>query len=432
MRKTIALTLAAFLFAVFPLLPAISQQVSYEVRVQTGAIDKAGTDANIYITLINENSASSQEIALNNPSKNDFERGQLDTFILRVPGNLGPIKTIVIRSNNKGPNPGWYLDTVKVYYSPPNGTPDSRYPKEGNRNVTHFRYAGWIEGPNNLKKTLTCTDTISAGTSGTGGLGSTSSANVPSSVVAPTNMNASVLSSSSIRLQWKDNANNEEGFRIERSASASSGFAQIATVGANVTAYDNTGLAAGTWYYRARAYNAGNVSQYSNVASATVAGTTAARQLKIVNNITGSGGFVDVLQLRIGPYVLSAPSTEKLSPDNYSSSAYPGEAIAGNGGTRTYPIDSTKYQVFIGFGMWSWTSTSETIATQGYWSKKLFGVDPSNNKMIWVFCNLSLTHNSGIMTITLYYDAAGNMKAKVENQVFKITASYSDPITVHQ
>ena len=47
-------------------------------------------------------------------------------------------------------------------------------------------------------------------------------------------------------------------------------YAEIATVGANVTTYSNTGLnASTTYYYRVRAYNSSGNSTYSNEANAT-------------------------------------------------------------------------------------------------------------------------------------------------------------------
>ncbi len=70
-------------------------------------------------------------------------------------------------------------------------------------------------------------------------------------------------------LQWTDNAGNETGFKIERSSSGSP-FAQIATVGANVSTYANTGLVKNrTYNYRVRATNATGDSAYSNTAAAT-------------------------------------------------------------------------------------------------------------------------------------------------------------------
>jgi subtilisin family serine protease len=93
----------------------------------------------------------------------------------------------------------------------------------------------------------------------------------PPPPAAPTNLRAEAASSSQINLSWTDNANNEDSFKVERcQGSGCSNFAQIATVGANVTSYSDTGLAANTSYsYRVRASNAGGDSGFSNTASAT-------------------------------------------------------------------------------------------------------------------------------------------------------------------
>jgi carboxypeptidase T len=88
--------------------------------------------------------------------------------------------------------------------------------------------------------------------------------------VAPSNLTATVVSKSQINLSWVDNATNESGFYIERCTGAKcTSFVQVATVGANVTAYANTGLSANTSYrYRVRAYNTSGTSAYSNVVTA--------------------------------------------------------------------------------------------------------------------------------------------------------------------
>jgi PKD repeat protein len=87
---------------------------------------------------------------------------------------------------------------------------------------------------------------------------------------APTNLTATAVSSSQINLAWVDSDANEQGFKIERCSGADcSDFAQIATVGENITSYSNTGLTASTSYsYRVRAYNTAGDSGYSNIASA--------------------------------------------------------------------------------------------------------------------------------------------------------------------
>ena len=93
----------------------------------------------------------------------------------------------------------------------------------------------------------------------------------PAVPAAPTNLVATAVSKSQINLTWTDNASNETGFHIERcKGSTCTNFTQIATVGANVTSYANTGLTANTTYrYRVHAYNASGNSAYSNIAAAT-------------------------------------------------------------------------------------------------------------------------------------------------------------------
>ncbi len=66
---------------------------------------------------------------------------------------------------------------------------------------------------------------------------------------APSNLVATAASTSQINLTWTDNSNDETGFIIERRQSGTPNFAQIATPGAGVTTFSDTGLTAGTKYY---------------------------------------------------------------------------------------------------------------------------------------------------------------------------------------
>ncbi|HVG24324.1 MAG TPA: NF038122 family metalloprotease [Thermoanaerobaculia bacterium] len=84
---------------------------------------------------------------------------------------------------------------------------------------------------------------------------------------APNALKATPASASSIRLQWIDTATNEANFLIERNDGGT--FTEIATLAANTTTYDVTGLAADTAYsFRVRARNEGGDSAYTAEASA--------------------------------------------------------------------------------------------------------------------------------------------------------------------
>ena len=87
-------------------------------------------------------------------------------------------------------------------------------------------------------------------------------------LAAPSNLAATAISTSQINLAWTDNSSTEDGFKIEQSADNVT-FTQIATVGANVTTYSNSGLSASTtYYYRVRATSTlSGDSDYSNTAT---------------------------------------------------------------------------------------------------------------------------------------------------------------------
>ena len=87
---------------------------------------------------------------------------------------------------------------------------------------------------------------------------------------APTGLTAAALSGSEIRLNWTDTASNETGFQIDRSLDGTTGWAQVGTVGSNVTTFTNTGLTVSTTYfYRVRSVSAGGQSANSATANAT-------------------------------------------------------------------------------------------------------------------------------------------------------------------
>jgi PKD domain/Papain family cysteine protease len=89
---------------------------------------------------------------------------------------------------------------------------------------------------------------------------------------APSGLKATV-SGRAVRLQWKDNSTNEQGFYVERAPNVGTGpgpFARIGSVSANVTSCSDSSVPSGQYYYRVRAFNGNNLSAYSNVVSVRV------------------------------------------------------------------------------------------------------------------------------------------------------------------
>jgi M6 family metalloprotease-like protein len=87
--------------------------------------------------------------------------------------------------------------------------------------------------------------------------------------VAPGSLAAVTLNFERIDISWQDNADSENGFRVERASDGVS-FSEIATLPADSTAYSDNGLTPNTTYsYRVRAFNAVGNSAYSNTAAAT-------------------------------------------------------------------------------------------------------------------------------------------------------------------
>ena len=85
----------------------------------------------------------------------------------------------------------------------------------------------------------------------------------------PANLAASAASQTLVNLSWTDSSSDESGFKIQRSTSGG-GFAEIASVGAGVTSYSDTSVAAGTTYtYQVIAWNTTGSSAPSPQATVT-------------------------------------------------------------------------------------------------------------------------------------------------------------------
>jgi GH25 family lysozyme M1 (1,4-beta-N-acetylmuramidase) len=114
---------------------------------------------------------------------------------------------------------------------------------------------------------------------------------------APTNIQVTGFTSSSVSLSWTDTSSGEQAYLVERKTGAAGSWAQIANIAANSQSYIDDFVNAGTNYvYRVRAYGGGTTfGSYSGEASATTYAQTP------TGLIASDGAFFDRVELSWDP-----------------------------------------------------------------------------------------------------------------------------------
>ncbi len=137
------------------------------------------------------------------------------------------------------------------------------------------------------------------------GLGTILNDDKPVPPAAPSDLSGGANSPTMITLTWTDHATNEDGFKIERKVGGI--FNQIAVVGANVSAYADTGLSSNTAYiYRVRASNVAGHSVYSNEVSVSTPGVST---LSVHTNGSGTVGVDPTASIYLNGTVVTLTAT---------------------------------------------------------------------------------------------------------------------------
>lgn len=87
---------------------------AFQLLVKTGDQEGAGTDANVYVTLEDENAVSSSRVKLDKIFYNDLERSTVDTYTVDCPENFGKVKNIRLTRDTSGFADDWFCDYIHV------------------------------------------------------------------------------------------------------------------------------------------------------------------------------------------------------------------------------------------------------------------------------------------------------------------------------
>jgi calcium-activated chloride channel regulator 3/4 len=234
-----------------PLNENVARTYTFQLTVQGVVSDDHGNDFSTATAITADNSDHPGIIET---------LGDIDFFKVTVPDTS--VSEVVFRITRLSPE---MIPVLSVYDSSYNLLKEKTYAVGGS-------YISISVKPNGSNTFYTSVKY--SGNTGTGSYYMSTGTGVASdklSKTAPSNLISKPTSATSIVLSWKDNSDNETGFKIERKdgdcASADS-WSQIATKAANIITHTDIGLIPNTAYaYRIWAYNADGDSNYSNCAS---------------------------------------------------------------------------------------------------------------------------------------------------------------------
>jgi len=172
---------------------------------------------------------------------------------------------------------------------------------------------------------------------------------------APSNLTATTVSPFQVNLTWQNNANNADGFELERSANAVN-YTLIVTLSTNTNSYSDSGLISlTTYYYRIRCFNTiGDKSSWSNAVSiylspvwSTIMAGLSHTLALTTDGTVWSWGLNDAGQLGLGDSTFANRTTPSLitSDNNWNAFTNVSAISAGNTHNVALKIDGT---------IWSW------------------------------------------------------------------------------
>ena len=223
---------------------------------------------------------------------------------------------------------------------------------------------------------------------------------------APANLAASASSSSAIGLTWTASTDNVgvTGYRIERcTGSGCSSYAQIGTT-TTATTFSDTGLTASTSYsYRVRATDAaGNLSAYSNTASATTQAASDTTPPTAPSNLTATASSSSAIGL-----------TWTASTDNVGVTGYRIERCSGSSCSSFAQVGTTTTAT-------TFSDTGLTASTS--YSYRVRATDAAGNLSSYSNTATATTQSGGSITVSVSPKRGG----LVTSQTLSVTATLTN------
>jgi hypothetical protein len=235
-------------------------------------------------------------------------------------------------------------------------------------------------------------------------------------IAAPTEITADVISASSISLAWTDNTAYESNYSVERSPNGSRSWTVIATLGANVTNYTNTGLTVGTaYYYRVRTYDGTNYSAYTAIVSQTIRTITASAG---ANGTISPSGTVGVANGSTQVYTMTPNTGYKIATVTVD-----GVAVSTNS-TYAFSNVTVNHTISATFSVITFTITASAGANGSISPSGIISVNSGATTTFTITPNTGY-HVSDVLVDGTSVGAVGSYPLTNVNANHTITASFA-------
>lgn len=87
---------------------------AFQLVVKTGDQEGAGTDANVWVVLEDEEGRESSRVKLDKILYNDLERSKRDTYDLECPSDFGRVSRLKVKRDSRGFADDWFCDYIHV------------------------------------------------------------------------------------------------------------------------------------------------------------------------------------------------------------------------------------------------------------------------------------------------------------------------------